>query len=534
MRHLALASLLLAAGHATAQQTLPPRSETTDPTSDKAADAKLEARKAERFRVVRDQELKRRYDALQDTVVTTDQPGTLPPRAEVFPDQPTDATLEQRKVESFRVMRDQQLKRRADALRGAVITTDQPGTLPPRPELVPDQPADQALEARKVDRLQSARAIEVKRLVDAERLAEVTTDQPATLPARPEVVPDQPADPNSDPRKVERLRSAQAAEVKRRLDAQIAADDAAKKQTAERDALRKVVADDLARFNPVVQTDTMPITINYTGGELAEFTHMVQEVAGQQISIVISPSASRLEVGPLNLMQVSPEVALRAAAVALVDDGPHINVQSIGPKTFAIEYVPATKYDHSSAPNRTHIFDLAPLVHPSAPGMAGMAPEVVLSAVEAALSADPTRHDETHIVYHKESGLLIGTGREDRLEVIREVLENLGPKREQQYRDSRLRAKDEAAADPAAFKKLQAEHAELTAHFQAVQDESRAVQDKLLADMSASRKYQEQSADLSARLRAMEEQYKHLQAQYDEAQAAYRKLKDESRANSSR
>lgn len=232
-----------------------------------------------------------------------------------------------------------------------------------------------------------------------------------------------------------------------------------------------------------ILSDLPILNVLFDGGTLHEYADAVQRVSKDaNVNVIVSPAAAALELGPLNLKEVPTDVALRAAVLALVDPTRRVSVEQLGPKTFVIQYIPKNGASNAAGTTLTRIFDIAALINPPTESSTpAVPPEVVLSAIEAALAADPEHRNDTHVIFHQESRLLIATGRPERMEIIRELLDTLGTKRDAFAHDLRLRRHEESQVDPALVDKLRAENAELRARLDAMMVEAKRAADTISA-----------------------------------------------------
>jgi hypothetical protein len=198
-----------------------------------------------------------------------------------------------------------------------------------------------------------------------------------------------------------------------------------------------------------------PFNLEFEGGTLADLIGQVERAAPGQANIVVNGPADRVQIEPLTLRNVDVRTALDVVVLRAVE-GPgetpaspyRLTVRSperpLAPHATAVFIVdviprPGSPFAQRSVRRETEVISLRELLDPR------MTAETVLSAIEAALTADPDSDLEATVFrFHEPSSLLIVRGEVGQLHVVRQVIEQLREGAERRRAEAELEEVREA------------------------------------------------------------------------------------------
>jgi hypothetical protein len=197
------------------------------------------------------------------------------------------------------------------------------------------------------------------------------------------------------------------------------------------------------------------LTVDFAGGTVGQYIEALKKAAGRNaVNIVGSRAVLDMQMAPVALRDVSAYAAVQAvsgAAATTVQDG-QWNVHGLGlggsgrTEGYSLEYFPRQRAQvMTSAPsNGIRVFSIRDLTEPMPGDPPGAkltkSPEVVLTAVRAALDLVGDQGDAPAMKFHEDSGLLIIHGQPDHVGAVDQALE--------QMRDDLRRRRQAARENP--------------------------------------------------------------------------------------
>ncbi len=177
------------------------------------------------------------------------------------------------------------------------------------------------------------------------------------------------------------------------------------------------------------------IGVDFAGGTLAEYVAAVRTNAGEwAVNVAFTDGADRLTMPAVSFRNVQLETAVRAMAQLATARGGRVRVSDAGANTqnpFPGPVGGAPMFvvgvdrprDADTVETFSRVLSIANLTTPKGEQPAAMSPDVILSAIEAAVQNDTS--NPPNIRFHKDSGLLFVSGTKQQVELAVEVLGRL-------------------------------------------------------------------------------------------------------------
>lgn len=178
----------------------------------------------------------------------------------------------------------------------------------------------------------------------------------------------------------------------------------------------------------MMQVNSVPISIKFPGGTIAEYVKAVQAQRRDNswpVNVILGPGTERIVVRPIELNFVSVDTAMDVLRFAAeCEPGElridHISAHDDESPTFSILQKSS---DAARGRQEFEVLSIAPLTRPTVDGVSrpdlAIKSDVVLSAVELAL---PTGEEPARAKYHEESQLLILQGTPRATNAVHQVI----------------------------------------------------------------------------------------------------------------
>lgn len=182
------------------------------------------------------------------------------------------------------------------------------------------------------------------------------------------------------------------------------------------------------------------ISVNFPGGKLSDYVQAIRRASPDQpINIAVQQRAMDVQVPPISVRDVTVYTALSAlGGVAEPGENSRIEIHPVGSQVGAPESNPAfvvsverpmvmtPQGPMSSGVGRfTRSISLREIID-GGKGGGGMAPEVILSAIEGIAQIERDDIEPALIKFHKDSGMLLIRGTQQQISAIEEVVDRLG------------------------------------------------------------------------------------------------------------
>lgn len=210
--------------------------------------------------------------------------------------------------------------------------------------------------------------------------------------------------------------------------------------------------------NPQISAGQSPsgpmLNLQFPGGTVTEFVTAVREAAaaaGGAVNIIVPADAAKVIAPPMSLQMVRPQTALTAFCAAFRQNKDHyfsvddVGIDSAEAPSFVLYYernpnLAARGGMPVQPPPRVtiEVFSIRDIVEPATirgneppneiAAQADVNKNNLLRAIDAALSLkdqDTRADDDTSVLCHDQSGLLIVRGEPARIEVVRSVLSRM-------------------------------------------------------------------------------------------------------------
>jgi len=178
----------------------------------------------------------------------------------------------------------------------------------------------------------------------------------------------------------------------------------------------------------MMQVNSVPISIKFPGGTIAEYVEAVQAQRKDNswpVNVILGPGTERIVVRPIELNFVSVDTAMDVLRFAAESEPgelriDHVSAHDDESPTFSILQKSS---DAARGRQELEVLSIAPLTHPTVDGVSrpdlAIKSDVVLSAVELAL---PTGEEPARVKYHEESQLLILQGTPRATNAVHQVI----------------------------------------------------------------------------------------------------------------
>ncbi|MCC6970383.1 MAG: hypothetical protein IT434_09195 [Phycisphaerales bacterium] len=180
-----------------------------------------------------------------------------------------------------------------------------------------------------------------------------------------------------------------------------------------------------------MRVNSMPISIKFAGGTIAEYVKAVQAQHKDNswpVNVILGPGTERITVRPIELNFVSVDTAMDVLRFAAqCEPGElridHVSAHEDESPTFSILQKSG---DSAQGRQELEVLSIAPLTRPSVDGVTradlSIKPDIVLSAVELAL---PPGEETVRLKYHEESQLLILQGSPRATNAVHQVIKTM-------------------------------------------------------------------------------------------------------------
>lgn len=180
-----------------------------------------------------------------------------------------------------------------------------------------------------------------------------------------------------------------------------------------------------------MRVNSMPISIKFPGGTIAEYVKAVQSQRKDNswpVNVILGPDTERIVVRPIELNFVSVDTAMDVLRFAAqCEPGElridHVSAHEDESPTFSILQKSS---DAARGRQELEVLSIAPLTRPTVDGVSradlAIRSDIVLSAVELAL---PPGEETVRLKYHEESQLLILQGPPRATNAVHQVIKTM-------------------------------------------------------------------------------------------------------------